>query len=106
MVKIKLYKQKLAIHAKVSSILLDELLLSIGQEEMDIVNDLLTAKLDGYILSTLEEEKEITRHTKPQGFWDWVLRRSQTHIFTISCKDALLNPPKPINGMARMYFIK
>lgn len=79
-------KEKLAQLMKISK-------LQIAQEGDDCVRDILTAKMEGYILSHLTETRTLSYYTPKPKFLDWLLGRTKRVEIEVNAKDCLKNPP-------------
>lgn len=104
MEEIVLTKEKIAANCKVSQQFINEGKIKFGLDSMDYIEGTLTAQIETFILSRLNETQIIKIDRKPQGFIDWILRRNQHFEFEIKCKEIMKNPPK-LKESTFMYIV-
>ena len=101
--RIEFNKEKIAAYSKVCGKLLTNASLQSGLDGTDIVNDLFTIKLEGWILSNMAEKRTLIYYCDRPTFFDWLFRRIRTVKWKIEVKDLLLNPPELKDGTTRIY---
>jgi len=97
--------EKLSSMSKVSKDMISEINISTGQASDDFFTDMLTVRMDAYILSNLSETRTLTHYTPRPKFLDWLLRRSKKLEWQLDVKDIMLNPPKLKDKTSRIYMV-
>ena len=104
MEQIRLTKQKIAAYTKFSNLLLDDIKINICQDGDDFLTNSLTAMIDTFILSTVNEEKTVTVHSEPPTFFDWLFRRKRKIEFNFKATEVLKDPPKLPPGVSVLIY--
>jgi len=97
--------EKISTMHKVTKELISEVDVSVGQASDDFFTDMLTVRMDAYILSNLSETRTLTHYTPRPKFLDWLLRRSKKLEWQLDVKDIMLNPPKLKDKTSRIYMV-
>ena len=98
-------KIKLVGSEKISSECLNDIALNIGQASIDdMLNDIYTLELVGWIYSRTIEERKLTYYCERPTFLDWLFRRKKKVEFDFKASDLLINPPD--KNTLRIYDIK
>lgn len=105
MERITFNKNKLAVSAKLSSVLLEDVRATTGLDAFDLVKDQLTVQLVAGFMTALNETKNITVYAERPTFLDWLLRRKRRFVLTVNAKEILKDPPKVESGIL-MYELK
>lgn len=92
--EIILTREKIAANCRVTKELIHEATVKFGMDGMDYVYDTLTAQIEAFLLSRINETQTIKITRRPQNFIDWILRRDQHFEFKIECREVMKNPPK------------
>lgn len=106
MSKVEFNKDRINTFIKFTSEYFESVDLELGSCDNGFVANLITLKLNGYILSNQKQERVLTYYCPRPTFFDWLFRRQKKVKFELLVKDILLNPPKLKYGTTRLYIPK
>jgi len=98
--KVIFTKEKIAFIKKYSS----EFSIEAGIDADDILRDLFTAKMQAFLLTRINEVKDVTVFRDRPKFLDWLLRRKATFHFRFESKEVLHNPPVLAPGTSTLMY--
>ncbi len=104
MKEVRLSKDKIVTHKRVSELMLAEMDLSVGQFGGDFMINTFTIQLEAFILSQINEKKTITVYRERPTFWEWLTRKPRSFTFEFSAKEVLKNPPSLPPGKSVMMY--
>ncbi len=102
MEEIEFTREKISAHMKTAKHLFSDINVMAGSEGDDVIHDLWTTKIEGYVLSNMAEKRTLTYWCPKPTFKEWLFGRSKKVEFDLEVKDLLLNPPK-LKNTERIY---
>jgi hypothetical protein len=93
MKEIKFYKEQIAIDARFSELLMNNISIQATKTEDDFIKNTLTVRLNAFVMARLNEKKTLTVYRERPTFWEWLTRKPRTFTFEFNCKEVLKNPP-------------
>ena len=102
--EIKFTKDKLAMNATVSELMMNDLKLITGKNGDDFMRDTFTMQLQGFIMTNLNERKTITVYRERPTFWEWLTRKPRSFTFEFDAKEVLKNPPQLPPGQSVIIY--
>ena len=101
--KVEFTKEKICAYNKVSREYFESIAIEAGIDGDDFIKNLISLRLNGYILSNTADRRILTYYCPRSTFFDWLLRRKRVVKWELVVKDILLNPPKMPKGTIRLY---
>lgn len=97
-------KLKLSAIEKISSDCITNISFYLGQTAEDILDDMYTFQIVGYVYSRTIDERKLTYYCERPTFLDWLFRRKKKIEFDFKASDLLINPPD--EDTLRIYDVK
>lgn len=87
-------KERISNYMKVSKEFMSAVEIRIAEGGDDYITGQLTAMMDLYVNSILQDERILTYYCSRPTFFDWLFRREKQVQWKLITKDLLLNPPE------------